>query len=1111
MFQLADGTLVLAATDVSAHLACAHLEQQRLAVARGERPRPRAAPDAHADLIRRRGDRHESEQLARLSAEVNGDVADLSADFDLRDRGALEAAAARTAGAMRSGSRLIFQPTFFDGRWMGRADFLRRIDAPSDLGDFAYEVLDTKLARQVKPPMVHQLSLYSRLAAGVQGVEPSHAYVILGDARSETIELRRFAALHRRVARRVERVGEAPGIRTFPEPVEHCPLCAYEAECRARWRETDHLSLVAGARREHRERLVGLGLPTVASLAGAPVELEPRGLGEERFDVLRNQAALQVRSRSTGRPVHRHLEPARVRGYARLPAPSPGDVFFDLEGDPYALPDRGLEYLWGWWTADGGYECVWAHDVDHERAALERFVGVVRERLAADPRMHVYHYAPHEISTLRTLATLYAVCEEDVDDLLQREVMVDLYAVVRQGLQVGEESYSIKQLERHHGFVRREHTIREGGGSIVAYEQWLEEGDDTVLEAIRAYNEDDCRSTAALRDWLWETMRGEAAAEFGVDFTELATPEPEEVRGAPEWLAGVQALIDRLDATGHPADRLLGYLLLYHRREGKPAWWRYFDLRGKTPAELLDERDALALLELDREVPPVEVKRSLDWTLRFPPQEFKLDTGGAEDPTTGDGYNVAGVADDHVVLRRGKDKEAPEPVALIGGAPIGVAPLRGALVALAESVLAGERRFAAASGLLSRDAPRLTTGTLGPSADELVPAMLALDESVLPIQGPPGTGKTHRGAEMIVAALRAGRRVAVTARSHAAIQNLLAYTETRAAAEGVEFRGIYKGSGYDSPHDLIECTDSNEETVADHELVAGTAWLFARPDHHESFDLIFVDEAGQYALADAVAVALAARSMVLLGDPQQLPQVTQAPHPDGSGASVLEHLLAGDATIRPGCGVLLAESWRMHPAVCAFVSERSYEGRLRSREDCANRRVDGPGALTGAGLRVVEVAHEGRSQASAEEADVIARLCTELLSGSTVTEPDGARRPLGPADVLVVAPYNMAVRTIRDRVPPGVRVGTVDRFQGQQAPIVFYAMTCSTGEDVPRGLGFLFNPNRLNVAVSRAQCLAVLVHSARLLDANAPTVEHMALIDGACRLVEMARRVDAPG
>jgi uncharacterized protein len=334
---------------------------------------------------------------------------------------------------------------------------------------------------------------------------------------------------------------------------------------------------------------------------------------------------------------------------------------------------------------------------------------------------------------------------------------------------------------------------------------------------------------------------------------------------------------------------------------------------------------------------------------------------------------------------------------------------------------------------------------------------------------------------------------------------MLRDVEEHAAELGARFSAIYKGDGYESAHGLVEIADDNDDVTDDYQLAAGTSWLFARSQHHELFDLLFVDEAGQLSLASTAAAGTAAKSMVFLGDPQQLPQVTQAEHPGGSGASVLEHLLQGESTITAGRGVLLTESWRMHPDVCAFVSERSYDGRLRSRDACAQRRVDAPvGALSRTGIRMLKVEHERRSQASPEEAQAIAAACRDLLDGATVTDDKGETAALLPGNIMVVAPYNLAVRLIEEAVPAGVRVGTVDRFQGQQAAVVFYALTCSSGEDVPRGLDFLFNANRLNVAVSRAECLAVLVHSPRLLDADCRTLDAMGLVDGVCRFGEMA-------
>ncbi len=1116
MFTLDDGQLVLAATDLTNHLACPHLTQQKLAIARGDRGKPPKDDDPHAELIRRRGDEHETAQLAVLSEQCGGHVNLDEGDRVIYKEPDLRQAAARTAEAMRAGEPLIYQAHFFDGRWQGRTDFLRRVDgAPSDLGDYAYEVLDTKLARQVKPAVVHQLSLYSRLVGLIQGVELPHAHVIMGDGTSQAVELKQYSALHRHTVARLDEIVEGETVATYPEPVPHCPICPLESECHRTRVADDHLSLVAGARRDQREQLVAAGIATVTTLAQAPEHTDAGRMGADRLDLLRNQAALQVESRTTGEPKHRHLPALRAAGYAALPPASAGDVFFDFEGDPYVGED-GLEYLWGWWDADGDYQCLWAHDADEEKAALEAFIDYVTAQRERHPGMHVYHYAPHERSKLGSLSVRFATREAEVDQMLRDRVLVDLYAVVRHAMQVGESSYSLKRFERHHRFQRLEHRVREGGGSIIAYEKWLAKGDEEWLEAIRAYNEEDCLSTQSLRDWLTETMAPAAQAELGVDFDELRRPEDGPDHEPPVWLADVEALAERLtkgmSADGHDdtADqaerRLLSHLLLYHYRESKPQWWLHYALMEMTDDELVYEREAVGGLARDESVPPEPIARSLKYRFTFPAQEVKLPAGKSyKGPGTEQACNVAEIGDRYLVIKRHASDPAPAPTALVANGPPDTKPLREALTEVAESVLAGDGRFAAVRALTRGEDPRLASGSLGEDVDSLVSATLGLDRSILPVQGPPGTGKTFCGARVIVAALQAGKRVGITASSHAAVHNMLRDVEKYADEIGCELSAKCYGGGYESTHDSIEYAGANGDLDGAHQLVAGTPWLFARGTNHEQLDLLFVDEAGQMSLASCVAAGAAAHNLVFLGDPQQLPQVTQSDHPGGSAASVLEHLLEGEATISPGRGVLLTETWRMHPDVCDFVSEHSYDGRLHSRAKCAQRGIDAPsGSLTGTGLRVLAVRHEQRSQSSLEEAEAIAAACRDLLDGGAVTDADGATKTLAPDDIMIVAPYNLAVRRIAAEVPSGVRVGTVDKFQGQQAAVVFYAMTCSSGDDVPRGPDFLFSRNRLNVAVSRTQCLAVMVLSPALLDADCRTVEAMELVDGVCRFGEMA-------
>jgi uncharacterized protein len=355
---------------------------------------------------------------------------------------------------------------------------------------------------------------------------------------------------------------------------------------------------------------------------------------------------------------------------------------------------------------------------------------------------------------------------------------------------------------------------------------------------------------------------------------------------------------------------------------------------------------------------------------------------------------------------------------------------------------------------------------------------------------------------MALALMQAGRRVGITALSHKAIHKFLEDVEAAAEEAGFAFRGLKKASGEESAYEgrgLVETVWTNAEMLDPEALLlAGTSFLFAREDMDRSVDTLFVDEGGQFALADALAVGTAARNLVVLGDPNQLPQVSQGSHPEGAAASVAEHLLGDAATLRPGMGLFLEETWRMRPEVNAFVSEAFYEGRLWPAEVTSGREVE-----DGAGMRFLPVSHSGHRTAAPEEARAVAAEIDRLLG--TPYQEDGLVRSLAPEDFIVVAPYNAHVRCLREAIPDTrVRIGTVDKFQGQQATVVFFSMASSSGDDVSRGLSFLFSRNRLNVAVSRARCLAYVVASPRLLEASCRSVEEMRLANALCRFVEVA-------
>jgi uncharacterized protein len=463
---------------------------------------------------------------------------------------------------------------------------------------------------------------------------------------------------------------------------------------------------------------------------------------------------------------------------------------------------------------------------------------------------------------------------------------------------------------------------------------------------------------------------------------------------------------------------------------------------------------------------------------------------------------------------------------LIPGGPPSTKVQRQALARIATSLLDGTLAAVhpATYDLLANRDPRLfrRSRTLQPedvTAASVSAVASALDRSYLFIQGPPGSGKSTIGSKIICDLLAAGKRVAVTSTSHKAIHNLLDKVEQFMAERRGTFRGLYKhsttnaGSQYHSRLDspLIESVSTNDAFVGEnYQLAGGTGWLCAREELAGKFDYLFIDEAGQVALADALANSLCAKNVVLLGDPSQLAQVSQGRHPMHADDSVLQHLLGDAQTVPNGRGIFLDVSYRMQPEICDFISDAMYEGRLRAADATRMHRI-ATEKQEYAGLYFAGLDHGGNSSSSLEEANEIVGQVTLLLAEGSVVDSQppssGIPREVREHDVVVVTPYNAQRRLIQHKLRDagidtdahtGVRVGTVDKFQGQEAAIVFYSMATSSGEDVPRNVEFLFERNRFNVAISRARAASVLLCSPRLLDIRCRTPEEMALANLLC-------------
>jgi uncharacterized protein len=1139
MRYLGDGSPVYTATDLCDYLACGHLVALKRRVAAGESiPSDRSAL---SEVLANLGARHEERHLDALRAKGLR----IRAFEDERDRyantaGELRALEGDTVAAMAEGYDVIYQPTFFDGRWMGRADFLLRVATPSARWGWGYEAADAKLARRVRSEAILQLCEYSAHLERLQGSAPASVHVILGDGTGHPYRLEEFSAYHATVKRDFESTMLADTGVIYPDPVEHCNTCGFAARCAAQRKQDDHLSQVARLRSGQALALKTVGIGTMTALAQVAEDVEPPAhMSPATFRELRAQAELQHRGPHPGGvPRHELLDAWEVgHGLCALPSPSPGDLFFDMEGDGLAR-DVPLEYLFGAVDTRGDYHAWWGHDDAGERRAFEGFVDYAIGQLDRYPDMHIYHYAAYEKTALRRLMSRHGTREEEVDRLLRNEVLVDLYRVVRQGIRLSTDSYSLKKVERLY-MPAREESIADAAGSMVMYERWLMsrdgggEGDATLLDEIAIYNQRDCISTAQLRDWL-EARRVEEEALRGVPIERPPVIE-REVRDALQakivaTQAVAAALVEDVPADAEVqsdaerARRLLAPLLSYHRRENKVNWWRHFDQIAMSPEEL--ERDTYALGPLEMIGTHEDGRRVIE-RYRFEPQEHRISIGDSPldpeadlnwAPVAGEVTDLDSARGEITLSRTPKQTERGPVRFLIPSTPLQTDAQEESLLDLGRWVVAngpeapGPRR--AGRDLLMRVPPRLTDGAdcvfrrSGETAsDAAIRLILKLRSGCLPVQGPPGAGKTHMAALAALALIKTGRGpVGVTAVTHNAIRTLLAKIEELAPSLGVDVRMQHRRSEGTSTAaiQVARANDVVEAAVADGtvDVVGGTSWLFSRTEFEGRFDTLIVDEAGQMSLADALAVSRAAHNLVLVGDPRQLAQPLQGSHPPEVGVSALDHLLGDDVTIAPDHGVLLDLTWRMHPDVTRFVSRSFYEDRLGSEPQCATQAVVDAGVAS-TGLRVAFVEHHGdrvRSDAEAERVrDVIDR-----LTRATWRNDAGDERPMTLADIVVVAPYNAQVACLVEALPTGSRVGTVDRFQGQEAAVSIFSMATSSVDDLPRNLEFLFSLNRLNVAVSRARGLSILVCSPELLRARCHSPEQMRLVNALCRFVEMA-------
>jgi len=1051
----------------------------------------------------------------------------------------------QTLSAINIKIPIIYQAALEMERFAGYADFLMLDESGR------YQVWDTKLACSPKPYYAVQLCCYSEMLAAVTGTPIAERFgIILGTKERAEFRVEDFIHYYRRVkanflAMQDDYTGK---MAERPEPLPQADHGRWTSHAEKFFDDTDHLIRVAGISVGQIKKLKAAQITTVADLASVSGRSVHK-LANESLEKLVAQARLQCQTRTDriknpdAPPRYETLSQTgpngEPKGLAALPPDHPADLFFDMEG--YPLIPGGLEYLFGVCTRNVqsgscDFKDWWAHDRDGEKRAFEGFMDWAFNRWKANPGMHIYHYAAYEVSAVRRLSTRHDTRQDEVDQLLRNEVFVDLYQIVRHGLRIGEDSYSIKKVERLYR-PKRKTEVATAVDSIVQYAHWIESKQprdwhhSTMLKDIRDYNEDDCKSTEELLKWL----RKVASKHTSIVEVSQPTPEPLEPPDLkPETVARLETTA-KLRAQGRAISLVLADLVDFHRREEKPMWWRMFD-RAKASSEEL--RDDAACIEGVRAIgSPVSEKQSLVQEYRFDPfQECKLAAGDKSrvmfthnlharftlselDSTTG-----------CLKLKIGKKSlngefggAFPQYGSLLPDEYVSAGAIQTALAEIAAKHLKHDLDGPVAT-LLNRVPPATLMQSAGASpTDAAIQVTRSMSGGCLVIQGPPGTGKTFTASRVITSLLAADKTVGVASNSHKAVVNLLLACGDSAREAGRRLNGVKVGGDADGQlfscnPDLQHVKDTGEARGAyKGGVIGGTAWLFTRPEWEGVLDFLFIDEAGQVSLANAVAMARCARNLVLLGDQMQLEQPVQGSHPGDAGLSCLQYALKDVETSRPDSplfhavvppdhGLFLGESRRMHPSVCRFISESIYEGRLGSHPDCAKQKIVVPSGSKGfipkeSGIVFSGIEHDGNIQQSDEEVERVKVVYDELL-GRRYTAKDGRTKQLTLEDFLFIAPYNAQVRALQAALPGGARVGSVDRFQGQEAPVCILSFCSSYGEYGSRGLAFILARNRVNVAISRAQCLAVVVADPRIAGTTPGSLDEMMLINLFCRLAD---------
>ena len=1093
----------------------------------------RKSPDrANDKLWKEMGVEHEKRHYKILKEKYKKSIT-IKSDLNEKDR------FDETVRAIQKGYDLIYHAYLIDDNLRGEADFLIKCDTKSDLGDYSYEVYDTKITRNLKPRHITQITAYSDVLGKIQKVLPEKMYLIDGSDEYHSFKTIEYIDLFNHSKKEfIKFLSNTSKEKIYPEKCSYCNLCDWKDECDKTWENDNYINLVAGSNKSQIEKLKKNKIRTVEQLSKTKLTAIDLKINAESFKKIQLQAQLQEEKRNTGEDKIVILDSDFGKGFYKLPKPDEGDVFFDIEG--YPRMDRPFEYLHGLYYKDKGklkFKDLWAknYNKESEKNIFIELINFLEKRFVEYPNAHIYHYASYEKRAIRELATSYSseFPKGNIvnDDLLRKEKYVDLFSIVSQSITTSERDLSLKSIEKFYNFKRKADIVK-ADDSVIKYDNWIATKNEKYKQDIIKYNEEDCISTYLLREFLVKNKPE------NIDWfvkQEEVTKEGEEPnkyrRKASNKLSREEVEVDlnnRLEKKKNKTNKKfvenLKNFIGFHWKSNKPEFWEVFDRAEKTHLELEDDTECIANSVLINDKPKV-TEEGFIYSYRFNDQNYKQKEG----KSAFDAHQIKGLGTIYsieenfpdknivkiLVSKRRKNIEMPSLLTLGNTMPPQVHQHDQALNKFLEDyILNNGENYKSIMDMLERKEPDIKNIKSGSILIEenkdlitqSIEIVKNLNNSYLTIQGPPGTGKTYTSAKIIIELMKAGKKVGITSNSHEAIKTLLIAIEQQAVDQNYEFSGMRKSKSSDK-HEwkfIRNVTTGKPLNMDSYSLFAGTSWFFVDPRMNKTLDYLFIDEAGQVALGTTIANATSADNLVLIGDQMQLSQPMRAKHEGYARMSSLDFILEDDDTISIDKGVFLNVTRRLNKKICNYISTSFYDSRLTSDPITETRSVNLKlDPIKDEGLFYVPIDHNGCSQRSDEEADLVEKVFNKIVNKQYKSEDIAGK--ISAKDIMVVAPYNAQANNIRERLKKkfkdDVRVGTIDLFQGQEAKVVLISMTTSDVESLPRHKDFFFSRNRLNVAISRAECVAIIIFNQNLLLASASNIKEMKLINSFCKLL----------